>query len=113
MTRCTRSISIRDFVRKTEHRTPKATPVTLPRYGNANFMRSDFVLGIGNRWANRHTGNTLGIYTKDRKFVHVDVDPMQIGKVFCPDLGIVADAHSAFPYDYKKEELLKRLHDND
>ena len=68
---------------------------TQHRYGNANFLRSDFVLGIGNRWANRHTGTTLGIYTKDRKFVHVDVDPMQIGRVFCPDLGIVSDAHLA------------------
>jgi len=68
---------------------------TQHRYGNATFLRSDFVLGIGNRWANRHTGTTLGIYTKGRKFVHVDVDAMQIGKVFCPDLGIVADAHSA------------------
>ena len=68
---------------------------TQHRYGNATFLRSDFVLGIGNRWANRHTGATLGIYTNGRKFVHVDVDPMQIGKVFCPDLGIVADAHSA------------------
>jgi tartronate-semialdehyde synthase len=68
---------------------------TQHRYGNATFLRSDFVLGIGNRWANRHTGTTLGIYTNGRKFVHVDVDPMQIGKVFCPDLGIVADAHSA------------------
>jgi tartronate-semialdehyde synthase len=68
---------------------------TQHRYGNANFLRSDFVLGIGNRWANRHTGTTLGIYTKDRKFVHVDVDPMQIGRVFCPDLGIVADARLA------------------
>jgi tartronate-semialdehyde synthase len=68
---------------------------TQHRYGNANFLRSDFVLGIGARWANRHTGTTVGIYTKDRKFVHVDVDPMQIGRVFCPDLGIVADAHLA------------------
>ena len=68
---------------------------TQHRYGNANFLRSDFVLGIGNRWANRHTGTTVGIYTRDRKFVHVDVDPMQIGRVFCPDLGIVADARLA------------------
>jgi len=68
---------------------------TQHRYGNANFLRSDFVLGIGNRWANRHTGTTVGIYTKGRKFVHVDVDPMQIGRVFCPDLGIVSDAHLA------------------
>jgi tartronate-semialdehyde synthase len=27
------------------------------RYGNANMLASDFVLGIGNRWANRHTGS--------------------------------------------------------
>jgi tartronate-semialdehyde synthase len=64
---------------------------TQHRYGNATFLRSDFVLGIGNRWANRQTGS-LDIYTKGRKFVHVDIDPMQIGRVFCPDLGIVGDA---------------------
>ncbi len=28
---------------------------TSHRYGNATFMQSDFVFGIGNRWANRHT----------------------------------------------------------
>ncbi|MBS1187992.1 MAG: gcl [Burkholderiaceae bacterium] len=61
------------------------------RYGNANFLASDFALGIGNRWANRHTG-TLEVYTKDRKFVHVDIEPTQIGRVFCPDYGIVSDA---------------------
>jgi len=67
---------------------------TQHRYGNANFLRSDFVLGIGNRWANRQTGS-LDVYTKGRKFVHVDIDPMQIGRIFCPDLGIVADARYA------------------
>jgi tartronate-semialdehyde synthase len=67
---------------------------TQHRYGNANFLRSDFVLGIGNRWANRHTGST-DVYTKDRKFVHVDIEPTQIGRVFCPDLGIVSDAKAA------------------
>src|SRR5579872_3437858 len=30
---------------------------TSHRYGNATFMESDFVIGIGNRWANRHTGS--------------------------------------------------------
>jgi len=64
---------------------------TQHRYGNANFLESDFVLGIGNRWANRHTG-TVDIYRGDRKFVHIDIDPTQIGRVFSPDLGIVADA---------------------
>lgn len=67
---------------------------TQHRYGNATFLQSDLVLGIGNRWANRHTGST-DVYTKGRKFIHVDIEPTQIGRVFCPDLGIVADAKLA------------------
>ncbi|MBL6945576.1 MAG: glyoxylate carboligase [Rhodospirillales bacterium] len=64
------------------------------RCGNASFLESDFVLGIGNRWASRHTG-ALDAYRGNRKFVHVDVEPTQIGRVFCPDLGIVGDAKKA------------------
>ena len=67
---------------------------TQHRYGNATFLKSDFVLGLGNRWANRHTGS-VEVYTRGRKFVHVDVEPMQIGRVFGPDLGIVSDAKAA------------------
>lgn len=63
-------------------------------YANATFLESDFVLGIGNRWANRHTGS-LAKYTEGRTFVHVDVDPTQIGRVFAPDLGIASDAGAA------------------
>ncbi|MDQ0846007.1 MULTISPECIES: glyoxylate carboligase [unclassified Streptomyces] len=68
---------------------------TSHRYGNANFLESDFVLGIGNRWANRHTGYKLDVYTKGRKFVHVDIEPTQIGKIFAPDYGIASDAKAA------------------
>jgi tartronate-semialdehyde synthase len=67
---------------------------TSHRYGNATMLESDFVLGIGNRWANRHTGSTE-VYTKGRTFVHVDIEPTQIGRVFMPDLGIVSDAKAA------------------
>src|SRR5690242_13635961 len=67
---------------------------TSHRYGNATMLESDFVLGIGNRWANRHTGS-IQTYTKGRKFVHVDIEPTQIGRVFNPDLGIVSDAKAA------------------
>ncbi|WP_406456536.1 glyoxylate carboligase [Streptomyces sp. NBC_00876] len=67
---------------------------TSHRYGNANFLESDFVLGIGNRWANRHTGK-LDVYTQGRKFVHVDIEPTQLGKIFAPDLGIASDAKAA------------------
>ncbi|WP_066272187.1 glyoxylate carboligase [Hydrogenophaga palleronii] len=67
---------------------------TSHRYGNATMLASDFVLGIGNRWANRHTGS-VEVYTKGRQFVHVDIEPTQIGRVFEPDYGIVSDAKAA------------------
>jgi tartronate-semialdehyde synthase len=64
---------------------------TSQRYANALFLESDLVVGIGNRWAERHTGD-LDVYRGNRKFIHVDIDPRQIGRVFTPDLAIVADA---------------------
>ena len=67
---------------------------TSRRYGNASMLAADFVLGIGNRWANRHTGG-LATYTAGRTFVHVDIEPTQIGRVFAPDYGIVSDAGAA------------------
>ena len=68
---------------------------TAHRYGNATFLESDFVLGIGNRWANRHTGYKLDVYREGRTFVHVDIEPTQIGRIFPPDYGVVSDARAA------------------
>ena len=67
---------------------------TSHRYGNATMLESDFVLGVGNRFANRHTGG-LDVYRAGRTFVHVDIEPTQIGRVFAPDYGIVSDARAA------------------
>jgi len=67
---------------------------TAHRYGNANVLASDFAMGIGNRWANRHTGG-LEVYRKGRTFVHIDIEPTQIGRIFPPELGIVSDAKAA------------------
>src|SRR3989442_12679135 len=71
------------FVERTSH-----------RYAMGRRLATDFVWGIGNRWANRHTGS-VDVYTKGRKFIHVDIEPTQIGRVFAPDLGIVSDAGAA------------------
>ncbi|HMO45251.1 MAG TPA: glyoxylate carboligase [Rubrivivax sp.] len=85
---------------------------TSHRYGNATLLASDFVLGIGNRWANRHTGSPE-VYCKGRKFVHVDIEPTQIGRVFAPDYGIVSDAKAALELfvqaakDWKKAGKLR------
>jgi tartronate-semialdehyde synthase len=67
---------------------------TNQRYANQLFLESDLVVGIGNRWAERHTGD-LDVYRGDRKFVHVDIDPRQMGRVFPPDLAVVSDAKLA------------------
>ncbi len=86
---------------------------TSHRYGNATMLASDFVLGIGNRWANRHTGS-VEVYTKGRKFVHVDIEPTQIGRVFMPDLGIASDARVAlelFVQVARERQAARRLKD--
>lgn len=67
---------------------------TSHRYGNASLLAADLVFGIGNRWANRHTGS-VEKYTAGRKIIHIDIEPTQIGRVLCPDLGIVSDAKAA------------------
>lgn len=53
-----------------------------------------FYRASGNRWANRHTGSP-GVYYKTCEFIHVDIEPTQIGRVFAPDYGIVSDAKFA------------------
>jgi len=61
------------------------------RSGNQTFLESTLVLAVGARFNDRHTG-AINIYIGDRKFIHVDVDPGQLGKNIMPDLGICADA---------------------
>jgi tartronate-semialdehyde synthase len=65
---------------------------TSQRYANASFLEADFVLAVGARFGDRHTGANIDTYRGERTFVHVDIEPGQIGKVFEPDLGIVSDA---------------------
>lgn len=59
--------------------------------GNKYMLESDVVLAVGCRFSDRHTGD-LKVYRGERRFIHIDIEPKQIGKVFEPDLGIVSDA---------------------
>ena len=83
-------------------------------WANKSFLDSDLVVGIGNRWANRHTG-TLDIYRQGRKFIHIDIEPTQIGKIFPPDLSVVSDAKAALTVllevakTYKAQGKLRNL----
>lgn len=64
---------------------------TQTRSGNQTFLEADLVLAVGARFADRHTGK-LEVYRRGKRFIHVDIAPTQIGRIFGPDLGIVADA---------------------
>jgi tartronate-semialdehyde synthase len=60
-------------------------------FGNQFYLGCDLVLGIGCRFGDRHTGS-LDVYTKGRKFIHVNIEPSHIGRIVPTELGIVADA---------------------
>lgn len=78
------------------------------------------VLGINNRWANRHTGS-VEVYTQGRKFIHVDIEPTQIGRIFTPTAGYcfrrgrrLGDVYRSGPRVESRERLKDRsawLHD--
>ncbi|MEU1372636.1 glyoxylate carboligase [Streptomyces triculaminicus] len=65
---------------------------TSQRYANASFLEADFVLAVGARFGDRHTGADTGVYRGGRTFVHVDIEPTQLGRVIEPELGVVSDA---------------------
>jgi len=67
---------------------------TQQRFANQLFLESDCVLAVGARFADRHTGS-LEVYRGKRKFIHIDIEPTQLGRVFEPDLGIVSHAKLA------------------
>ncbi|MDP3000851.1 MAG: thiamine pyrophosphate-binding protein [Bryobacterales bacterium] len=62
--------------------------------GNRYFLESDLVLAVGCRFGDRHTGK-CETYIGSRKFIHIDIEPTQIGRVVPTELGIVADAKLA------------------
>jgi tartronate-semialdehyde synthase len=64
---------------------------TQQRYANAFFLESDLVMAVGARFADRHTG-ALDVYRGQRRFIQIDIEPTQIGKVFEVDFGMVGDA---------------------
>ncbi len=63
-------------------------------FGNKAFLGSDLVVGVGCRFSDRHTGG-LEVYARGRRFIHIDIEPSQIGRIIPADLGIVSDAKTA------------------
>jgi tartronate-semialdehyde synthase len=69
------------------------TRISIPP-GNEIFLESDVVLAVGVRFGDRHTGDK-DVYLGNRKFIHVDIEPTQIGRTIPANMAIVSDAKLA------------------
>lgn len=55
---------------------------------------ADVILAVGTRLS-EVTTQDYSIFTHGKKLIHIDIDPDTLGKVYAPDIGIVADAKEA------------------
>ncbi|ADY57360.1 Acetolactate synthase [Syntrophobotulus glycolicus DSM 8271] len=59
-------------------------------YGNKTLLESDLVINLGGRFSDRTTGN-LSLFTKERRFIQVNIDSEGFNKSVQADLNIHAD----------------------
>jgi len=59
-------------------------------YANYALHHADMILAVGTRFDDRVTGK-LDMFARHAKFIHVDIDPAEIGKNVAPALPIVGD----------------------
>ena len=60
------------------------------KYANMTLNRSDLIIACGARFSDRVTGN-LSRFAPDAKVIHIDIDPVEIGKVREAQVPIVGD----------------------
>jgi acetolactate synthase-1/2/3 large subunit len=63
-------------------------------YANYAINHASLVIGIGVRFDDRVTGD-VSKFAPEADFIHIDIDPAEIGKVVRPIVDIVADAKAA------------------
>ncbi|HPF87838.1 MAG TPA: biosynthetic-type acetolactate synthase large subunit [Candidatus Limiplasma sp.] len=80
---------------------PQAHPLVLGMTGmHGNYAatkamaQSDLIIAVGTRFSDRATGNKSA-FSKDRKVLHIDIDPAEIGKNIPAYLSMVADVKQA------------------
>ena len=61
---------------------------------NRMTQQADLIIAIGMRFSDRVTGNAKG-YARNARIIHVEIDPVEIGKAVRADLPVVADAREA------------------
>ena len=58
---------------------------------NRMTQEADLIIAVGMRFSDRVTGNPTG-YAPKARIIHIEIDPVEIGKVIRADLPIVGDA---------------------
>ena len=61
------------------------------KYANMAVTEADLIIAVGARFSDRVTGK-LSEFAPHAKFIHIDIDPAEIGKVVDPQVPIVGDA---------------------
>ncbi len=61
---------------------------------NRMTQQADLIVAIGMRFSDRVTGNAKG-YARNARIIHIEIDPVEIGKAVRADLPVVADAREA------------------
>ncbi len=72
-------------------------------YANYALHEADVILAVGTRFDDRVTGK-LDMFARNAKFIHVDIDPAEIGKNIVPVLPIVGDVKQVLG------QLAKKVH---
>jgi acetolactate synthase-1/2/3 large subunit len=65
-------------------------------HANMALTEADLVVSLGCRFDDRLTG-PVNQFLQQAQVIHIDLDPVEIGKVVRPDLGIVGDLREVLP----------------
>ncbi|CAN5259448.1 biosynthetic-type acetolactate synthase large subunit [soil metagenome] len=63
-------------------------------HANRAIHEADLIIGVGMRFDDRVTGK-LSEFAPNARFIHIDIDPAEIGKNIVPDVPVVGDARQA------------------
>ena len=65
-------------------------------YTNLAVTEADLIISLGSRFDDRLTG-PVAEFGQQARIVHVDIDPVEIGKTVWPDLALVGDLNDVLP----------------
>jgi len=76
--------------------------------GKKVWEETDLIIGIGTRFEELESGGWAG-FPKEAKLVQIDLDPMEIGKNWVPDIPVIGDAKLVLEdlMDYCSERIKK------